>query len=268
LKISIVTPSLNQEGYIARAISSVISQEGEFDLELIVIDGGSTDGTVGILKEFDRTIRQLPSARIRFFWQSEKDQGHVQAVNKGLRLAGGDVLAFLNSDDSYAPGAIQKVVDFLATNPKIIWVTGKCRIIDRQEREIRKWVTAYKNILLKNYSYPLLLTENFLSQPATFWRKRAYEEFGDLDESQRYSLDYEYWLRLGQKYKPGFIDDYLANFRLHSASKSGRGEMMRFRDGLDLVRRFGKSYGFALPLYLLNYAKLASAYRVMRWLKV
>jgi glycosyltransferase involved in cell wall biosynthesis len=267
LKISIVTPSLDQERYIARAISSVIGQEGDFDLELIVVDGGSTDGTVGILKEFDRKIRQRPTARIKFFWQSEKDRGHVQAVNKGLRLAGGDVLAFLNSDDSYAPGAFQKVVDFFATNPKIIWVTGKCRIIDRQERVIRKWVTTYKNILLKNYSYPLLLTENFLSQPATFWRKRVYEEFGDFNESQGYSLDYEYWLRLGQKYKPGFINDYLANFRLHPASKSGRGEIMGFGEGLDLVRRFGKSYVLARPLYLLNYAKLASAYRVMRWLR-
>jgi glycosyltransferase involved in cell wall biosynthesis len=265
--MSIVMPSLNQAPYIARAISSVISQEGDFTIELIVIDGGSGDGTLPLLKEYDRKIHQIPAARIRFFWRSEKDRGHVQAVNKGLRLTEGDVLAFLNSDDSYAPGTFQKVCDFLARNPAVMWVTGKCRIIDREDRERRKWVTAYKNVLLRHYRYRLLLAENFLSQPATFWRRRVYEEFGGLDENQLYGLDYEYWLRLGQKYRPGFIDDSRPNYRLHPASKSGRGEIMGLRAGLDLVRRFGKAHSFALPLYLLNHAKLASAYRVLRWLR-
>jgi len=264
MKVSVIMPSLNQAGYISTSISSVIHQEGNFEVELMVMDGGSADETTEILKEYERKIRQSASARITFLWRSEKDKGQAEGINKGLRQSRGDILAFMNSDDSYAPGAFQKVVDFFARNPDIMWLTGKCRIIDRNDREIRKWVTAYKNFLLKNYCYPLLLTENFLSQPATFWRRKTYEEFGDFDESLFYCLDHEYWLRLGQKHRPGFIDDYLAHFRLHSASKSAPGHAMRFGEELGLVRRFGKSRGFLLFLFMLNFVKIVSAYGLMR----
>jgi len=266
VKISVVTPSLNQARFISQSISSVIEQQGDFDVELFVMDGGSSDGTVEILKEYERKIGRLETSRISLSWKSEKDMGQAQAINQGLRLSRGQVLAFLNSDDTYAPGALQRVADFFRRNPGLLWLTGKCRIINAQGREIRKGVTAYKNFWLRHYCYPLLLAENFLSQPATFWRRGLYEEFGELEENCHYSLDYEYWLRLGEKYRPGFIDEYLANFRVHPESKGGRGEKLRWGDGLDLIRRYGRPYGYILPLYLFNYVKMASAFRLLRWL--
>ncbi len=266
MKISVIVPSLNQVRYISRSISSVVGQRGDFDVELLVMDGGSTDGTVEVLKEVEGRLRQQPHPRLTFVWRSEKDRCQAQAANKGFGLSRGDVLALVNSDDVCLPGAFQKVVDFFERNPGIMWLTGRCRIIDAEDGEIRKAVTAYKNFLLRHYRYELLLVENFVSQPATYWRRSLYEQLGGFAENRPRSLDYEYWLRLGEKYPPGILGDYLASFRVHPQSMTGRGERIGFREGLELVGRYGSAAGFILPLYVLSYAKTAFAYRALRWL--
>ena len=266
MKISVIVPSLNQVRYISRSISSVVEQKGDFDVELLVMDGGSTDGTVEVLKEVEKKLRQRPPSRLTFVWKSGKDRCQAQAANTGFSLSRGDVLALVNSDDACAPGAFQKVVAFFERNPGFKWLTGKCRIIDAKNREIRKAVTAYKNFLLRHYRYELLLVENFVSQPATFWRRSLYEELGGFDENRPHSLDYEYWLRLGEKYPPGILGDYLASFRIHPQSMTGRGERIGFGEGLELVGHYGRRAGFLLPFYALSYVKTAGAYRVLRWL--
>src|SRR5438128_2672833 len=146
MRVSIVTPSYNQARFIERTIRSVLDQDHR-DVEYIVVDGGSTDGTAGILERYSD----------RIVWTSERDRGQSDAINKGLHRATGEIVAFLNSDDTYEPGALSAVVAFFSANPEARWVYGKCRIIDENDVEIRRPITWYKNLLLRRYSYAKLL---------------------------------------------------------------------------------------------------------------
>jgi glycosyltransferase involved in cell wall biosynthesis len=252
VKLTVVTPSYNHAHFIERTIDSVLGQ-GYPDLEFIVVDGGSSDGTIEILERYGSDL----------IWTSEPDRGQSDAINKGLRRATGSVVAFLNSDDTYAPGALHTVAEFFETHPETMWGYGKCRIIDERDREIRRPITWYKNALLRRYSFRKLLAENFVSQPATFWRRALHDEIGYFNEDEHYVMDYEFWLRAGQRYPAGVIDGYLANFRMYDASKSGSLQNPQFSDELRVARAF--SGGERLPIYLhqFNYFKIVAVYRAM-----
>jgi len=252
LRVSVITPSFNQARFIERTIVSVLSQS-HADIEYIVMDGGSTDGTVEILGKYSDKI----------IWRSEKDEGQSHAINKGLRMATGDIVAYLNSDDTYEPGALTRVATFFENNPDARWVYGKCRIIDEQDHEIRKAITLYKNLLSKSYSYRKLLSENFICQPATFWKRELLSEIGYLNEDERFCMDYEFWLRIGQKHPAGVIDEYLASFRYYPDNKSWSGIEKQFQDELRLARRYGKEHRLALLLHRINYYKIVWSYRVL-----
>jgi glycosyltransferase involved in cell wall biosynthesis len=208
-KVSLITPSLNQGKFIEETIQSVLSQDYP-NLEYIIMDGGSSDNTLDILKRYSN----------RLMWVSEKDKGQTDAINKGLHLASGEIFAYLNADDTYLPGTLFKVAQIFMNRPEIIWVTGQCRIVDESNQEIRKLITAYKNFWLRfNHRYTLLITD-YISQPATFWRAKALKDFGYPDENLHYAMDYEYWLRLYSRYPPMFIPEYLATFKIHPHSKN------------------------------------------------
>ena len=217
------------------------------------MDGGSTDGTTRILEAYSDRVT----------WRSEEDQGQSHAINKGLRIATGEIVAYLNSDDTYAPGALSRVVEFFNEHPERTWAYGKCRIVDEGDREIRRAITAYKNLLSRNYSYRKLLSENFICQPSTFWKRDLLTEIGYLNEAESLCMDYEFWLRIGQKYPAGVIDEYLANFRYYPDSKSWRGIEKQFQDELRLARRYGKGHWLALLLHRINYHKIVWAYRLL-----
>jgi glycosyltransferase involved in cell wall biosynthesis len=251
-KISIITPSFNQAKFIERTIKSVL-QQGYKNFEYIVMDGGSTDKTPNILKKFSNQI----------IWQSEKDKGQSDAINKGLKMATGDIVTYLNSDDTYEPGTLKKVIKFFQNNPEKKWVYGKCKIINENDREIRKPITWYKNQLLKKYNYPKLLAENFISQPATFWKKELHTEFGYFDEKEKFCMDYDFWLRIGKKYPAGVINSYLANFRYHSASKSGSVNKKQFQDELRLAKKYGRGHPLSVFLHSINYCKITGVYKLM-----
>jgi glycosyltransferase involved in cell wall biosynthesis len=256
MKISIITPSFNQVQFIERTILSVLNQNYP-DLDYIVMDGGSTDGTVEILQKYSDKI----------IWRCEKDHGQSDAINKGLKIATGDIVAYLNSDDTYEPSTLQKVADFFIHNPNAKWVYGKCKIIDEKDQEIRKPITWYKNLLLKNYSYSKLLSENFISQPATFWKKEILNEIGFFNEQENFCMDYEFWLRLGQKYPAGVIDEYLANFRYYSNSKSGSVNKKQFQDELRLAKKFGADHPLSIFLHRVNYYKITWIYKILNLFK-
>jgi glycosyltransferase involved in cell wall biosynthesis len=255
-KISIITPSYNQGKFIERTILSILNQDYK-NFEYIVMDGGSTDETLKILKKYSNKI----------IWKSKKDNGQSDAINKGIKMATGEIIAYLNSDDTYEPGALKKVAEFFENNPDKKWVYGKCKIINEKDQEIRKWITAYKNLLLKNYSYKKLLTENFISQPATFWKKELHQELGYFNEKENFCMDYEFWLRLGEKYDAGVIDAYLANFRYYSDSKSGAVNKQQFRDQLRLAQKYGKAYPPSLLIHKFNYYKITSIYSLLNFIK-
>lgn len=217
------------------------------------MDGGSNDGTLEVLKKYSKHIT----------WKSEKDRGQSDAINKGLRIATGDIVAFLNSDDTYEPDAIKRVAHFFKQNPEKKWVYGKCRIINDDGMEIRKPITAYKNLLLKRYNYNKLLSENFISQPATFWKREIHQDIGYLNENEHYCMDYEFWLRIGQKYPAGVIQDYLANFRYYADSKSGRVNKKQFQDELRIAKKNSKGALLPIILHQFNYYKIVGVYKAM-----
>ena len=257
MKISIITPTYNQAEFIERTIQSVLSQNYP-DIEYIIMDGGSTDETIDILKKYSDKI----------IWKSEKDNGQSDAINKGLKIATGDIVAYLNSDDTYEPGAFKKVNNFFQNNPDKKWVYGKCKIINKQDKEIRRPITWYKNLLLRKYSYKKLLTENFISQPATFWKKELLDEIGNFNEQENFCMDYDYWLRIGEKYKAGVINKYLANFRYYPDSKSGNVDKQQFQDELRLAKKYANNkYPVAIFFHTLNYHKITLIYKALTFLK-
>jgi glycosyltransferase involved in cell wall biosynthesis len=209
-RISIITPSYNQAQFIEQTINSVLDQYYP-DLEYIVMDGGSTDGTLDILHKYDG----------RLTWFSEIDRGQSDAINKGLVKATGDVIAFLNSDDLYEPGALLAVGNYFARHPEVSWLTGWCRTVDSRGKEIRKISTFYKQFWLLLRSYTALLVLDYISQPATFWRREVLEKVGNFDETLQFAMDYDYSLRVGRHYKLFVLPRYLARFRVHPASKAG-----------------------------------------------
>jgi len=244
-KISIVTPSFNQGNFIEETIQSVLNQAYP-NLEYLVIDGGSTDGTLDILRKYSDRLR----------WISEPDGGQASAINKGLQLATGEILAFLNSDDLYLPGALPRAARFFMANLDAAWVSGRCITIDAEQQPTRKLITHYKNFWLHFRSYKVLLVLNYISQPATFWRKSVFNELGPLEESLHYTMDYEYWLRIGKHYRLYSLPQELAVFRLHANSKSGSTASKQFEEQY----RVAETYHPPAPLLPLH--------RLHNWLSI
>ena len=272
MKISVVTPSFNQLGFLRETMASVLSQEGEvhrgdaedaerggekLEVEWIVVDGGSTDGTV-------EWLRSVADPRVRRVSEGDRGQGH--AINKGLGMACGDVVAWLNSDDVYAPGALAAVAGEFSRNPAARWVVGRCEIIDEAGRVIRAGVTRYKERGLRGYSYRKLLRENFISQPAVFWRRGFGEEVGPLDESLHYTMDYDLWLRMGRAADPVVLDRVLARFRMHGGSKSGQVKREQFDEEYRVAARYFGGDRLSQAVHRFNVEKIVWAYRVMRLL--
>jgi glycosyltransferase involved in cell wall biosynthesis len=259
MRISIITPSFNQCVFLRRTLDSVLGQRGPFELEWIVIDGGSSDGTIDLLRSID-------DRRLR--WISEPDRGQSDAINKGMALAGGEVVAWLNSDDLYADGALAAVAEAFRQHPEARWLVGRCDIIDAGDREIRPAITRYKNRRLARYSYRRLLRENFISQPAVFWRRDFGQEMaagrGLLDDSLHWTMDYDLWLRMGRASPPLVLDRTLARFRLHERSKSGQVDRRQFDEGYAVAARYFNGDRPSRWAHRLNVEKIVTAYRVMR----
>ena len=249
--ISIITPSYNQGRFIERTVRSVLDQ-GYPNLEYIVMDGGSQDGTLDVLRRYEG----------RLTWVSEQDRGQADAINKGIRRTSGDIVAYLNSDDVYRPGALLRVAEEFDRHREALWLTGKCAIIDEEDREVRRPITAYKNLLLRRYSYSLLLVTNPVSQPATFWRRSAVEQFGLFNEDEHLVMDYDFWLRIGKENPPVVLDDYLADFRVYAASKTSRSFLTTFEREMVLAREHSDS-ALLNFLHRLSYLGISAAYLLL-----
>lgn len=204
MRISVVVPSYNQGKFIRRTIDSILDQ-GYPDLELIVMDGGSTDETLAVLKSYGD----------RIFWQSAPDRGQTQAVNNGWKHATGEILGWVNSDDILLPGALRAVADCYQSQPAIQWLYGHCRYIDAADRVLGDYPTRPYNFetLIKNI-------QNYIPQPAVFLRREVIGDVGYLNETLHYVMDLEYWLRLGMRFPAFYLDQPLACLRLHQEAKS------------------------------------------------
>lgn len=253
--ISVVTACLDSAGTIEEAIESVRSQ-GYPRVEHVVVDGGSTDGTVEILER---------SEGVRYV--SEPDDGRVDAVNKGVAMATGEVIAWLNADDRYYPGTLQAVGEAFAADPSARWVTGYCDIVDADGAEIRHAVTAYKNWLLRHWSYPLYLTQNFVSDPATFVRREALEEAGPLNPRYPVAHDYDLWLRIGRRHRPIVLRQTLSSFRMVEGTLSMQGFERQFAEHLECARRNGDGHPLPVAVNAATSRLIVLVYRVLRALR-
>lgn len=210
-KISVITPTLNQAQFIERTITSVLDQ-GYPNLEYIITDGGSSDGTVDLIRKYESHLA---------YWVSEKDGGQSNAINKGLKRATGDIIAYINSDDYYLDGAFQRVATAYLDNPDVDLWHGRCRIVDQHGAKVDERVGS-----IKRYDEVLDLwgvwwkQRNFV-QPEVFWTRRIGDKVGAFREDLHLVMDYEYWLRIfAAGGTAGFIDAELAAFRLQPNQKS------------------------------------------------
>ncbi len=255
--ISIITPSLNGGAYLRQTLDSVLSQNGDFDLQWLIIDGGSTDETIPLLKS-------TTDPRVK--WISQPDAGQTSAINKGLATAKGDIVAWLNCDDVYTPGALAIVAKTFQQNPDAQWLVGRCDIIDCSGNIARSAVTRYKNRRLDSFTFKSLLRTNFISQPAVFWRKSFGSSIGQLDESLYWTMDYDLWLRMAQAGPPLVSNQTLASFRVHDSSKSRGGYRDQFAEGYRVACRYAQHDPLSRWLHRLNVEKIVWGYRALRFL--
>lgn len=257
MRVSVIVPSFNQGRFLEKSLESIFLQKGSFELECIVMDGGSSDSSVEIIRRFER---RAPEANISFQWRSEKDGGQAAALNEGLARSSGEIVAYLNSDDLYSPGAIAEAVACFEREPHRAWVTGLSRIIDAEGNEIQKGVSAYRNLWLRSYSYRRLCMLNFIVQPTTFWRRSS---AGTFDVSLRYTMDYDYWLRLGRVGAPALVPRETASFRIHDESKGGASYRAQFREDYETVCRYTGDR-LIRAFHRLHNALVVTAYRFLK----
>jgi glycosyltransferase involved in cell wall biosynthesis len=202
--VSIVTPSFNQARYLEATIQSVLSQDYP-RLEYVIVDGGSTDGSLEIIKKYSDKLA---------WWVSEKDQGQTDALNKGFMHAHGDIFAWLNSDDTYEPGAVSASARYLGSQPAIGLVYGDANYINAVGHVIGKFPSAQTDLsrLRRGYVH--------IPQQAAFFRANLWRSVGPLDPSFYFAMDYDLWVRISARAEIKYLHQTWANFRLHTAGKT------------------------------------------------
>ncbi|HEX7620907.1 MAG TPA: glycosyltransferase family 2 protein [Anaerolineales bacterium] len=202
--VTVVTPSFNQAHFLEATILSVLNQDYP-NLEYVIVDGGSTDGSVEIIRRYSDRLS---------WWVSEKDAGQTDAINKGFARAKGDILAWLNSDDTYVPHAVAEAVEFLHRRSEVGLVYGDAEFINENGSVIGHFPAAqtdYKR-LRRGYVH--------IPQQASFWRAELWKKVGPLDPSFYFAMDYDLWVRLARLAPVEYVPHLWANFRLHSTGKT------------------------------------------------
>ncbi len=261
--ISIVTPSFNQGEFIEDTIKSVLSQSGDFFIDYIVVDGGSTDNSVTIIKQYDHLLKAggwpILCRGIEYRWISERDKGQSHAVNKGWAIARGQIIGWLNSDDLLLPGSLNEIVKAFAKDKRATFVYGNGHLIeecgdlvtrfnvekDEQGNYRRRFDTG-------KFGREELREMDYILQPTAFYSKKVLEKTGMLDETLHYCMDHDYWIRVSENFDFTFIDRDIAAARLHTKSKT----MTRWtdveREEVSIIR---KHYGTVNPPTVFRYVK-------------
>ena len=237
--VSIVMPSLNQAKFIGRAIDSVLAQDYP-NIELIVADGGSDDGTVEVLK-----ARQAADARLR--WSSQPDSGPAAAVNAALAQVRGTVVGWLNSDDVYASGALRRAVEALESNPNWLMVYGHGQHVDGEGKVFDDYPTLPPSTPIAKFAEGC-----FICQPTVFFRRSAWVLLGKLDEHLKTAFEFDYWLRAFHAFpqRIGFVDALQAQSRLHAGSITLRMRRAVILEGMQVLARH---LGSAPKAWFLTY---------------
>ena len=222
--VSIITPSFNQARYLEATIQSVLEQDYP-RIEYIIVDGGSSDGSVDVIKKYAGRLA---------WWVSEQDKGQTDAINKGFNRASGEILAWLNSDDTYNPGAVSAAVKYLTENPDVAMVYADCNYINEQGGVIGKFNSAQTDHRRLREGYV------HIPQQTMFFRANYWQELGPLDPSFYFAMDYDLWTRIASRAPIKYLAGQAwANFRIHTSGKTTSAddrcwpEMLRvhYRDG-------------------------------------
>jgi glycosyltransferase involved in cell wall biosynthesis len=239
--VSVVTPSFNQGAYIESTIRSVLAQDYP-SVEYLIMDSASTDGTLDILAKYSSEYPQ----RVRFV--SEKDRGQSHALNKAISQTHGEIIGWLNSDDTYEPGAISAAVDFFQQHPDVDLVYGNANFTDPHDRVLARCA----HIEPFNWHRFVHYTD-FIVQPAAFFTRKAFEAVGGVDESLNYVMDYDLFLKIASRFKVAYLPRVLANYKWFGENKTAVGGW----DRLGEMQRVARSFGaHGLPAY----ARLEAAF--------
>jgi glycosyltransferase involved in cell wall biosynthesis len=223
MRFTVITPNYNGARFLEQTLRSVIGQRGEtVELEYIVVDGNSTDGSHEIIEKYTDDISHIII---------EQDSGPASAINKGFALATGDVVSWLNADDIYFPGTLERVGRVLDRNPDAALCFGRCPIVDDQGREIRRGITSFKEFFYPFSSRFVFQSINYLSQPALFFNRHAFDQAGLLREDMVAAWDYDFILRIWRAGRSVQVTgEPLAAFRWHEQSISGRHFKVQFQE--------------------------------------
>jgi glycosyltransferase involved in cell wall biosynthesis len=223
LTISIITPSYNQAAYLEQTIQSVINQNYSA-IEYIIIDGGSTDCSVDVIKKYEANIS---------YWVSEKDKGQSDAINKGLKLATGDIVCWLNSDDLFEPNTLNTIAKFFNEHAEAQFVYGDGVIFYENGKKQCSYCKPGK------VDHEVLSRCDPLQQPSTFWRRKIHDEIGFIDESLYYTMDWDFFMRIALRYEMNYLPVSFSRYRIHDAHKTGVGGERRSKEILLLVEKYG-----------------------------
>jgi glycosyltransferase involved in cell wall biosynthesis len=250
LAFSVITPSFNQGRFIRANIESVLAQ-GRSDVEHIVVDGGSTDETVQILKEYSHLK-----------WVSEKDRGQSDALNKGIAMAQGEWIVWINSDDYLLPDALNNFARFAQANPSVRFAYSNMVFVDENGADLSRRKVTYRpdNTTL----YYWWRGGVGFGQPGSFFRRSLWTRYGPFDAALHYTMDYDFWLKMSQHVPFLYLDAYLAAYRLHGASKTLEGWRPFLLEKMRVARRYWDARGgwrkwafrFLLPLVFSKKAVL------------
>ena len=262
MKFTIVTPSLNQGAYIGRTIDSIIRQQGDFEIQYLVRDGGSTDETVEILRRTEELLASRPNLGnrgVEFSWVSERDGGQSAAINAGLRQATGDVLAYLNSDDMYCPGAFGAVARTFEQIPAADFVYGDGQVTDENDQLQWPWLSRpYDFNVLTQHHESWNASSNYISQASVFWRRSVMDRIGYFDEAFHNAMDLEYWVRAGAAgMQLEHIPIELSMFRLIEGTKSLSSPTVFWPDTIEIFRRHAPGRLLSLSAYYFYNLMLA-----------
>jgi len=231
--IGIVTPTYNMAHFLEETIQSVLSQ-GYDKLDYVVMDGGSRDGTVAILRKYEDRLR----------WVSERDGGQGAAINKGWHATHGEIFAYLNADDTYLPGALTAVAKHFRANPKAGLIYGEAYHVDVEGKTLDRYPT-------RPFSNDALAEQCIICQPAAFLARDAYVEAGMINSSMHFALDYDLWFRVAKKYPVRKVDEYLATSRMHMDNKTLANRWRVFQEILGAVKT---RYGYIPQEWVHGYA--------------
>lgn len=230
-KITIVTPSYNQGKFIEETICSVLEQNYP-NLEYLVMDGGSTDGSVEIIKKYASHLS---------YWESHPDDGQADAIYRGFERSTGEILGWVNSDDILLPGCLEKVGRFFMSYPKEEWVVGGTVQIDPNGQRLNDRIGYPSCNMGARVSFGHLLFSGCgFNQPASFWRRETFFSIGGFDRSLQFCFDYDLYFRLAQRRPSGRIKEFLACFRIHPTSKTSTLHNVCATENEVLWRKYGR----------------------------